>query len=109
MPRPCQPVEPAGGPSASTRVAEGLCLPATQSWLSRRRTRSPTPVAETAAMALRCLGCSHYTAPWIHAESVTYDQTFIDLPLDQLVSLWRSTQLDPAQESWLTEFERRYL
>jgi hypothetical protein len=37
------------------------------------------------------------------------DDTFIDLPLDQLVRRWRDTQLGPAPASWLTEFQRRYL
>jgi PD-(D/E)XK nuclease superfamily len=35
--------------------------------------------------------------------------TFIDLPLDELVSLWMQAPLTTAQESWMSGFQRRYL
>ena len=37
------------------------------------------------------------------------DETFMAVPLDQLVEAWRRAADHPATQSWLAEFSRRYL
>lgn len=40
---------------------------------------------------------------------VDTDDTFIHMPLDRLVSSWRTADLDPAQHAWLDAIVQRYL
>ena len=37
------------------------------------------------------------------------DDTFIDMPLDKLISVWQGAALDEKQKEWLARFHLRYL
>lgn len=37
------------------------------------------------------------------------DDTFLDMPLDQLVSIWQAAAIGPAWQQWLAGFRLRYL